>query len=119
MATRILSQVLTQVALRPPHLLLFELLISSATIGFTSPHSLVCPAAVPLLGVCVYSIVRTSTLYMRSRWAALRGGFSFTILLQYLDLAVISRWSYQSPSSAEGKEENTNGTKMVPQKKYY
>ncbi|KAJ4351174.1 uncharacterized protein N0V89_006513 [Didymosphaeria variabile] len=36
---------------------------------------------------------------MRARWASLQGGFSFTMLLQYIDLALISKRSHANHSS--------------------
>jgi hypothetical protein len=95
--TMLTAQFLEKAALPPPHILLFELLLSSATIGLTPPSSLIRPAALPILGTCVYAIVHTSPQYMRARWAALLGGFSFTVLLQYTDVAVISKRNCSAP----------------------
>lgn len=70
-----------QYALPPPYTLLFQLLTSSAVVVFTRPGSLVRPAALPLVAACVYGIVSTASLHMRSRWASLLGGTSFAFLL--------------------------------------
>ncbi|KAJ4305439.1 hypothetical protein N0V90_000970 [Kalmusia sp. IMI 367209] len=99
MATQTVSQLFDRIALPPPHLLLFQLAASSAVIGFTSPNALARPATVPLLGTCVYLIARTSTRYMRARWASLLGGFSFALLLQYLDLALVRNLSFENARS--------------------
>ena len=85
-------------ALPPPHLLLFELIASSAVVGLTPSQSWVRPAALPILSSCVYAIVQDSKQYMRPRWASLLGGFSFAALLQYIDLGLISRWNYEENS---------------------
>lgn len=82
-------------SLPPPHILLFELVVSSAVVGFTRPGSLARPAALPFVATCVYAIVSTASLHMRPRWASLLGGTSFSFLLQYIDLALLSQWSFE------------------------
>ncbi|KAF2826078.1 hypothetical protein CC86DRAFT_370190 [Ophiobolus disseminans] len=72
--------------LPPPHLLLFELVSTSAAIGCTPSGSWIRPATLPLLSACFYCIIQDGALYMRSRWASLLGGFSVAVLLRYLDV---------------------------------
>ena len=81
--------------LPPPYIFLFELAVSSAVVGFTRPGSIVRPAAVPFVATCVYTIVSTANMHMRPRWASLLGGTSFSFLLQYIDLALLSQWSFE------------------------
>ena len=91
----------------PAHVLLFELLVSSAAIGFTTQDALVRPAALLLIATCVYGIVSTANLHMRTRWASLIGGTSFSFLLQYVDLAFLSRWNINSHGSLAQRSNST------------
>ncbi|KAI4211716.1 MAG: hypothetical protein LQ351_005490 [Letrouitia transgressa] len=81
-------------SLPPPQTFLFQLIISSAAVGLTKPTSLVRPAALPFVAVCVYDIVSTVHLHARPRWASIFGATSFAFLLQYVDLALLNRWNY-------------------------
>ena len=44
---------------------------------------------------------------MRTRWAALMGGTSFAFMLQYIDLALLSRWSLDSHGTVSQQPGNT------------
>lgn len=99
------SSLVNGFSLPPPHVLLFELIASSAAIGFTPSTSWVRPAVVPILSSCVYSIVQNGSQYMRPRWASLLGGFSFAVLLQYIDLGLISRWNFLDGGPATTRKE--------------
>lgn len=91
MASGLLS---TRFSLPPPQTFLFQLFISSATVGLTKPTSLIRPVVLPFVTACVYHIVSTVHLHARSRWASIFGATSFAFLLQYIDLAFLSRWNY-------------------------
>ncbi|KAF2117132.1 membrane bound O-acyl transferase family-domain-containing protein [Lophiotrema nucula] len=87
--------VFSAIALPPPFLLLFELIATSVIIGLTPSNSWARQAILPVLLSCTYLIVQSSSQYMRPRWASLLGGFSFTLVLQYIDLALLSHWNYE------------------------
>ena len=82
------------------------------------------PAALPLVAACVYGIVSTASLHMRSRWASLLGGTSFAFLLQYVDLALLSRWSFEdhgpvaetAQNPAKRDSDSDEATFTIPQK---
>lgn len=98
------SSLASFMALPPPHLLLFELLASSAVVGLTAPNSLIRPATLPVLATGVYAIVQGASQHMRPRWASLLGGFSFALLLQYIDLGLISRYNYPDRGPAQSPD---------------
>lgn len=80
---------------------LLELGISTLVIAFTSSSSTLRPAALPFVALCVYTVVLTSSGYMRAHWASLLSGTSIGFFLHYIDLGLLDRWSYQDrgPSS--------------------
>ncbi|KAF2865631.1 membrane bound O-acyl transferase family-domain-containing protein [Massariosphaeria phaeospora] len=99
------SPTLSSLSLPPPPVLLtFQLLTSATIIGFTPPSSWLRPAALPLLSACAACIVRNAPAYMRPRWGSLLGGFSVALLLQYVDLGVISRWGFGDGGKVAAKE---------------
>lgn len=108
-------------ALPPPHTFLLQLFISSAVIGFTKSSSLARPAALPLIATCVYSVVSTAEPYMRTRWASLIGAFSFSFLLQYIDLALLSRWCFEDHGPAarthDLRPKNNSGSREADSEK--
>ena len=62
---------------------------------------------------------------MRSRWASLLGGISFAFLLQYIDLALLSRWSFEDhgpvSEAAKGsakRDSNTDEATFTTPQKY-
>ena len=87
-------------SLPPPYTFLFELVISSAVVGFTRPGSLARPAALPFVTTCVYAIVSTANMHMRPSWALFLGGYNFSFLLRYIDLALLSQWNFEHHGSS-------------------
>lgn len=82
-------------SLSPPCTFLFELVIIAAVVGFTHPGSLARPAALLFVATCVYAIASTAHMHMRPSWALSLGGSSFSLLLRYIDLALLSQWSFE------------------------
>lgn len=82
-------------SLPPPCTFLFELVIVAAVVGFTRPGSLARPAALLFVATCVYAIVFTANMHMCPSWALSLGGYSFSFLLRYIDLALLSQWSFE------------------------
>lgn len=81
-------------SLSPLCTFLFQLVISSAVVGFTRPGSLARPAVLPFVATCVYAIVLTASMHIRPSWAVFLGGYSFSYLLRYIDLVLLSQWSF-------------------------
>ena len=75
---------------------ILEIQIIILIIGFTSPNSRIRTAALTLVAACAYNIVLTSHKHMRAHWASLLAGTSVGFLLQYIELSLLSKWSFQS-----------------------
>ncbi|KAI0018950.1 membrane bound O-acyl transferase family-domain-containing protein [Xylariomycetidae sp. FL0641] len=79
--------------------LLDTLTVALATIvvvGFTPASSSIRPTCLPILGLAVWHCVTTCPSYMaRSSWASSVGGYTLSCFLHYLDVAVLSRWSFE------------------------
>lgn len=80
----------------PFELSFIQILLSSIIVGFTRSGSLYRLAALPILLAFVYGIVSTARLHVRSGWASLFGSNCCVFWLQYLDLAILSRWDFES-----------------------
>ena len=79
--------------------------INAIIVGFTSPTSLLRPAFLPLTTYCLYTALpicleATGTVL----GASLAGAFSVSSVLQYIDTALLSRWSadVQGPTRSSG-----------------
>ena len=81
----------------PIQLLLLQFSLTSLVVGFTPSCSILRVSCLPLIILCTWKCVFTSKLHMqRSSWAALVGGYSITYLLQYISIALLSKWSFES-----------------------
>ena len=82
------------------HSLLFlavQIFTSILIIGFTSPSSFIRLALLPCITSCAWlAISGCMKCMVRSSWVALVGGYSISYLYQYLDLALLSKWSFES-----------------------
>lgn len=87
---------LFQTPFHPLQLFGAQVLATSLVIGFSTPHSFLRPAILPLIALCAYGIVSTSKNFMRLHWASLLSGTTNGFLLQYIELALLSRWSYET-----------------------
>ena len=77
------------------------LVFTSTIVGFTSARSLSRIAFLPVLGALTWHCVLTCPVYIaRSAWASAVGGYTISSFLHYLDVAVLSGWSFdaQGPS---------------------
>lgn len=68
--------------------------IHAIVVGFVPPDSFIRPAVLPTLLLCVYHVIpicleATGTVLS----AALAGAFSISSLFQYIDIALVSRWT--------------------------
>lgn len=82
----------------PSTLVLFalQLALSTLIVGFTGKQSWTRLTALPLLCSCTYGIVTKAPDQMRTRWRGLVGGLAYLYLLQYIDVALLTRWSYET-----------------------
>ena len=83
--------------LHPLPLYLSEVTISAIVIGFTSPTSFTRLASLPLILICTHVCVSTALERTeRTFWASLYGGSSIGWAIHYVEIALLSRWSYGS-----------------------
>lgn len=100
----------------PLILLAMEIAMSALLLGFTSPFSILRPASIPITSACVWFIIQTSVEHMvRSPWAALVGGFAVSFFFQYLDVILLSKWSFytQGPTYPPSNRVTTSGTVKI------
>ena len=83
--------------LHPLPLYLSEVTISAIVIGFTSPNSFTRLASLPLILICTHLCVSTALERTeRTFWASLYGGSSIGWAIHYVEIALLSRWSYEN-----------------------
>ena len=98
---------LDSLLLHPASLVVYQVLVTALLISFTKPSSLVRPAALPFLAAATHLIVlKCLKDIARLSVASILAGNGPTYLLRYLDLALLSRWSYEaggptSPSASQ------------------
>lgn len=93
--------------LHPVSLVLCEVIIASLAISFTSPSSIIRPATLPLLGIATWLVTVTCTQRIpRMSLASIVAGNGPTYLLRYIDLVLLSRWSYEAggPTNSSGPQ---------------
>ena len=80
----------------PVQLLLLQFSLTAFVVGFTPSSSGIRVSCLPIVILCTWQCVTTSKCHMqRSSWAALVGGYSITYLLQYISIALLSKWSFE------------------------
>ncbi|KAL8725214.1 MAG: hypothetical protein Q9166_007496 [cf. Caloplaca sp. 2 TL-2023] len=107
----------------PPHPIIFyilENLVTILTIGFTSAESLLRLALLPILILAAYPVVLSCpTILYRYTWAGLVGGNIITSLFNYLEVAILSRWSFETkapttfPTPGDSILEDQNKKKIL------
>jgi hypothetical protein len=83
--------------------LVLEFIITVLVIGFTAFDSKFRLGGLFFSIICVVQCIPNCMLHMkRTPWAALVGGYSVTYLYHYLDVAILSRWTFEHASPATG-----------------
>ena len=91
----------TSPLLHPAVVYLFETITVACILGFTTPSSPVRLAALPLLVACVAIVIPTALDRTgRIFWASYFTGSGITCLLQYIETALLSHWSFETRSSS-------------------
>ena len=107
---------LDSIPIPPLTIFAIQILTISSVTGFTSPHSIVRLAALAQVGICTCAIVLTSRKYMRAHWASLFAGTSVGFLLQYVELALLSKWSLETHGSvSQSANVNEKGKHTRPE----
>ena len=71
--------------------------INALVVAFTSPSTLPRFLALPLIIACVYYLIpKCLPATGRVIWAALLGAHSLSFLLQYIDTALLTKWSVET-----------------------
>ncbi|KAI1079751.1 membrane bound O-acyl transferase family-domain-containing protein [Whalleya microplaca] len=71
-------------------------LLTAIIIGFTSAFSFLRVASLPILSALTWHCLLNCPAYIpRSSWASAVGGYTLFSLLHYLDVAVLTRWSFE------------------------
>lgn len=86
----------TQAILGPVPLFVLLIFLTSIIVGFTPTQSYVRLAGLPIAASITYTILQTASEHMRSPWASLFCGSSVGFLLQYIELSLSSRWSFEN-----------------------
>ncbi|KAI0200184.1 membrane bound O-acyl transferase family-domain-containing protein [Astrocystis sublimbata] len=72
------------------------LLTTSTAVGLTRASSWLRVACLPLLGLSVWHCVVNCPKYItRSAWASSVGGYTISLFFHYIDVALLSQWSYE------------------------
>ena len=73
----------------------FEVFFNAVVIGFTSPSAYIRLAGLPIILTCVaYVLPRSLEASGKVIWAALLGAHSISFLFQYVETALVSKWSF-------------------------
>ncbi|KAI9805732.1 MAG: hypothetical protein M1833_005225 [Piccolia ochrophora] len=96
-------------AAHPVVVVTIELATIAFVVGFTSSTSIIRLAALPIICTCVWLAVSDSLYCLqRTQWAAIVGINSFSYMLQYIEAALLTKWSFEtrgpSPVSPRGKK---------------
>ena len=74
-----------------------EICLSIFIVGFTPPSVTLRIASLPVVTTCMWWTVQNCLDYMvRSPWAALVGGFAASFFFQYVDVALLGKWSFET-----------------------
>ncbi|KAF1962570.1 hypothetical protein CC80DRAFT_589074 [Byssothecium circinans] len=83
--------------------LVTQIILTVLVIGFSTPYAVLRPTGFVFMTFCVYRCIPGCMPYMtRTPWAALVGGYSITYLYHYLDVALLSRWSFKHGAPVSG-----------------
>ncbi|KAF8861724.1 hypothetical protein BDZ45DRAFT_687269 [Acephala macrosclerotiorum] len=106
------------VGLNPWPFLALQLTSSIFTLGFTTPSSVLRPAILPIQFTCAYIIcLNMKNFIPRLGWAATICCISTMFAFSYLEMAILSKWSFENqgpaPTISKSKTgaENGNGKK--------
>lgn len=106
--------------LHPLFSLAGEICLSTFVVGFTPPSGILRTASLPVMMTCMWWTVQNCLDYMvRSPWAALVGGFAVSFFFQYVDVALLSKWSFETggptyaPSHASSNGVSTSQMKQI------
>ena len=95
--------------LHPVALVIFQVTITALAISFTRPSSVIRLILLPLL-IATTWLITTSCLqrFPRTSFASIVAGKGPSYLVRYIDLVLLSRWSYESQAPTRGSSAPRN-----------
>ena len=95
-------------------LISLQVSINSLVVAFTSPSSLLRPAALPVLFLCMYTVLPLCMEASgRVMYASMLAAQSVSFLFQYLDTALINQWSCETNGPRQEKFHMRRGRPSV------
>jgi len=89
-------------------LMVLQVSLNALLIAFTSPSSPLRLAVLPIIVICVHQVLPICLEATgRVIWAALLGAHSVSFLFQYLDTALLSKWSAEVGGPTAGRKSAT------------
>ncbi|TVY44431.1 Acetyltransferase [Lachnellula occidentalis] len=81
--------------------LLLEVITITLILGFVKPSSIIRLAVLPILVGCIYSILTNAKDYMRLPWAGIFSAQATSLILVYIEIGLLGKWSFEAggPSS--------------------
>ena len=98
------------ILLHPINLIFIEFSTILYVVGFTPPSSVIRPAALPIFIACIWLCISKGLAQLHSTlWATTFGSSTFSYLLLYVDVALLSGWSFElgGPSLLSGSDRRT------------
>ncbi|KAF2464157.1 uncharacterized protein BDR25DRAFT_98668 [Lindgomyces ingoldianus] len=90
--------------------LVSEFILTVFVVGFTHPTSRLRLIALLPVALCMVCCIPQCMPYMiRTPWAALVGGYAVTYLYHYVDVALLSRWSFRDNAPVSGLVRPSSG----------
>ena len=80
--------------LHPISLIISEILTTAIVLGFTTPSSILRPALLPVVATATLLVLVTCPRFLPRFWITVVAGNAPTYLLRYIELALLSKWSF-------------------------
>ncbi|CZR63273.1 uncharacterized protein PAC_13170 [Phialocephala subalpina] len=95
--------------LNPWPFLALQLAPSTYILGFTVPSSILRPAILPIQVTCPYIVcINLKNFIPRLGWAATIACISTMFALSFLEMAILSKWSFETQGPAPKKSKSTS-----------
>jgi len=86
----------TQPLIHPLLLFVSQILFISFVVGFLPPLFIIRAGFLPIVICLAYGIIASGSEWCRVLWASLFSGFANGFVLHYIDVALLSSWSWES-----------------------
>ena len=101
--------------IHPVATFVLELCLIAFIIGHTRSHSILRLAALPAVFLLTTITILSGQNHIRKPWAGLLGGIGAAFFLQYIELGLLSRWSYETrgPEISCGQDTSYTAEKSI------